>query len=77
MCLASKAKEVLIKHHVSYFPERVAYVHYECHKIIHSTDNHFLIQYSPEDSKRFYSLSQNKNDSSRTLSIGQRIKEKL
>ena len=29
----------LIKHHVQYFPQVIAYVHYECHKKIHDTKN--------------------------------------
>ncbi len=29
----------LIKHHVSYSPEKLALVHYECHKKIHHPDN--------------------------------------
>jgi len=46
----------LIKHHVSYFPEKIAYVHFNCHQKIHDPDNPLeqFIQYSREDSIRFY-----------------------
>ena len=44
----------LIKHHVSYFPQKIAHVHKQCHDEIHATDNHVLIQYDKGDSKKFY-----------------------
>ncbi len=44
----------LIKHHVSYFPELIAYVHYECHKKIHDAPLNIFIQYSPGDSRQYY-----------------------
>ena len=44
----------LLKHHVSYFPEKIAHVHKQCHDEIHATDNHVLIQYDMGDSKIFY-----------------------
>ena len=46
----------LIKHHVSYFPQTIAYVHYKCHKKIHDIDNPItnLIQYEEGDSVQFY-----------------------
>lgn len=46
----------LIKHHVTYFPEKLAYVHYDCHRKIHDPDNPLTvwIQYQPEDSRKFY-----------------------
>ena len=46
----------LIKHHVSYFPEVIAFVHYKCHNQINHTDNTLphLIQYKRKDSKKFY-----------------------
>jgi hypothetical protein len=46
----------LIKHHVSYYPENIAFVHFDCHQKIHDPDNPLtvFIQYEPEDSKRFY-----------------------
>ena len=50
----------LIKHHVSYFPEKIAYVHNECHKKIHKTPNSVLIQYELGDSKKYYDLQKDK-----------------
>ena len=46
----------LIKHHISYFPEKIAYVHFKCHQKIHDPDNPLVqfIQYTREDSIRFY-----------------------
>ena len=44
----------LIKHHVSYFSQKIAHVHTQCHDKIHATDNHFLIQYDKDDGKKFY-----------------------
>ncbi len=46
----------LIKHHVSYDPEIIAYVHYHCHQKIHDTDKpiNFLIQYEDGESRKFY-----------------------
>lgn len=51
-----KKNTPLIKHHVKYFPEIVAYVHFDCHKKIHDPNNpiEYLIQYEPEDSRNFY-----------------------
>ena len=46
----------LIKHHVSYFPEKIAYVHNECHAKIHDSKNPItnLIQFENGDSRKFY-----------------------
>lgn len=46
----------LIKHHVSYYPEIIAFVHFDCHRKIHDPDNPLkqFIQYTREDSLRFY-----------------------
>jgi len=45
----------LIKHHVRYYPkELIAFVHSQCHQLIHSTDNHCLVQYKKTDPKMFY-----------------------
>jgi len=48
----------VIKHHVRYFPEIIAFVHYKCHAKIHDTENPLksFIQYTPDDSKRFYAM---------------------
>ena len=44
----------LQKHHVSYFPQKIAHVHKQCHDKIHATDNHFLIQYEQGDGRKFH-----------------------
>ena len=46
----------LIKHHVSYEPEVIAFVHYECHRKIHDIEKpiNYLIQYNKGDSRKFY-----------------------
>ena len=44
----------LVKHHVNYFPQKIAHVHDACHKKIHATDNHFLIQYDKDDGRKFW-----------------------
>ena len=50
--------EPLIRHHVSYFPELIVYVHYHCHEKIHNTPLTTFIQYSPGDSEKFYRKSE-------------------
>ncbi len=49
-------KEVfpLIKHHIAYFPELIAFVHYDCHKKIHDTPLTAFIQYEKGDARKFY-----------------------
>jgi hypothetical protein len=44
------------KHHVSYFPQVIAYVHCKCHQKIHESENPIsvLVQYQEGDSLRFY-----------------------
>jgi len=44
----------LLKHHVSYYPEIIAFVHYDCHKKIHNTPLDIYIQYKTGDSRKFY-----------------------
>ena len=44
----------LLKHHVSYYPEIVAFVHYDCHKKIHNKPLDVYIQYKTGDSRKFY-----------------------
>ena len=57
VCFGNTEKEfTLIKHHVSYFPEKIAVVHYECHRKIHDGKVPSLIQYADGDSRRFYEL---------------------
>lgn len=52
----------LIKHHVSYFPQIIAFVHYDCHAKIHDINNPLshLIQYEREDSIKFYEQKKEK-----------------
>ena len=52
----------LLKHHVSYFPEVVAYVHYNCHKKIHDTPLVNFIQYKDGDSRKFYEQNKKRRD---------------
>jgi hypothetical protein len=48
----------LIKHHVSYFPEIIAFVHYKCHQQIHDTEKPIkcFIQYENGDARKFYEM---------------------
>jgi hypothetical protein len=47
----------MIKHHIRYYPEAIAYVHSKCHQLIHSVDNPLdvYIQYELEEQERFIS----------------------
>ena len=57
VCFGKPEKEfTLIKHHVSYFPEKIAFVHYSCHKKIHDGMVLSLVQYANGDSRKFYGL---------------------
>ena len=51
---------VAVKHHITYFPEKVTWVHQKCHTKIHDPQNPLthLIQYDNGDSEKFYA---NKN----------------
>ena len=52
----------LIKHHVSYYPERIAHVHFDCHVWIHDelrNKNKLWILYESQDAKKYY---KEKND---------------
>jgi len=62
VCFGSPLDGKLIRHHVCYFPERIAYVHYECHKKIHSGEYSPFIQYNEGDSRKFYAMKENKNE---------------
>lgn len=46
----------LIKHHISYFPQVIAFVHYQCHAKIHDSNKPLtqFIQYERDDSIKFY-----------------------
>lgn len=66
----------LIKHHASYDPEVIAYVHYRCHQKIHDPENpvKFLIQFTPDEVKKFYAKKKKKNTKpDKGLTIKQRI----
>ncbi len=64
ICFGSSKDTKLIKHHLSYFPERIAYVHYDCHKKIHDTPLDIFIQYKQGDSRKFYSRQKTTSGSS-------------
>lgn len=52
----------LIKHHISYYPERIAHVHFHCHAWIHdelTNKNKIWILYESEDPKKFYKEKNN------------------
>ncbi len=63
VCFGCPKDTKLIKHHLSYFPERVAYVHYDCHKKIHESPLDVFIQYKQGDSRKFYSTKKNTSGS--------------
>ena len=46
----------IIRHHIRYYPELIAFVHYKCHNKIHDPDKPIeaLIQYTRQDSMQFY-----------------------
>ncbi len=56
-----------LKHHVSYFPQLIAYVHCKCHQKIHDPENPItaLIQYEEGDSLRFYKRKKQVSDERR------------
>ena len=57
VCHKPKDEFELIKHHVSYFPERIMYVHYHCHVWIHDSLQNKLglfLQYSDSEVKTWY-----------------------
>ena len=61
VCFGWKLDGKLIRHHVCYFPEKIAYVHFECHRKIHDTPLPIFIQYNDGDSRKFYDMPENKN----------------
>lgn len=62
VCFGCVLDGKLIRHHVCYFPEKIAYVHYECHRKIHDTPLTTFIQYNDGDSRKFYAMKENKNE---------------
>ena len=56
VCNESLEDREYVKHHVSYFPEEIIFVHRKCHGMIHKTDNYLNLKPSQDDMKRFYEL---------------------
>ena len=53
--IGTKRQIPLVKHHVTYFSQRIAFVHQECHFAIHHKGlRPDLIKYSEGDGKKFY-----------------------
>ena len=53
--IGTKRQIPLVKHHVTYFPQKIAFVHQECHFAIrHKGLRSDLIKYSEGDGKKFY-----------------------
>ena len=52
----------LVGHHVTYFPEKIAFVHYECHKKIHDTPLMTWIQYDDGDARKFYEMKKERRN---------------
>ena len=53
--IGTKRQIPLVKHHVTYFPQKIAFVHQECHFAIHHKGlRSDLIKYSEGDGKKFY-----------------------
>lgn len=48
----------MTKHHISYFPQVVIYVHDDCHEVIHEEDVKCMIKYKKHDSLHFYRPNQ-------------------
>jgi len=47
----------MVKHHIRYYPEAIAWVHSKCHQKIHDPENpmNVFIQYEFSDKERFES----------------------
>ncbi len=57
VCHKEKDEFELIKHHISYFPERIMYVHFNCHVWIHDSLQNktgLFLQYTDEEVKAWY-----------------------
>ena len=53
--IGTKRQVPLVKHHVTYFPQKIAFVHQECHFAIHHKGlRPDLIKYSEGDGRKFY-----------------------
>ena len=51
----------LTKHHITYFPQKIAFVHTKCHDKIHDPKNpiKYLINFQERDSRKFYANQKN------------------
>ena len=55
--IETKREIPLEKHHVTYFPQRIAFVHVGCHFAIHHKGlRPELIEYTEGESRKFYNL---------------------
>lgn len=53
--ISSRMEEQLSQHHISYFPERIVFVHVSCHFAIHHRGlRPDLIEYEEGDSRKFH-----------------------
>jgi len=60
VCLAPFTETLenpMIKHHIRYYPEAIAWVHYKCHQQIHDPDHpmEVFIQYELSEQEQFLS----------------------
>ena len=55
--ISSRREEPLSQHHISYFPEKIVFVHVSCHFAIHHKGFRAdLKKYDDGDSRKFYDL---------------------
>ena len=53
--ISSRMEEPLSQHHISYFPEKIVFVHVSCHFAIHHRGlRPDLIEYEEGDSRKFH-----------------------
>ena len=64
----------LIKHHITYNPEEIIWVHNKCHQKIHDVNNPMMlwIRYTEKEKKSFY-----KNKKQVNTTLGTIVKWKL
>lgn len=60
-CKQSHNSSMIIKHHISYFPEIIVPVHRSCHTKIHAGRKYQDLKPSKEEVKRFYGQSYGKH----------------
>jgi len=62
---------ILIKHHVSYFPEIIAFVHFKCHQQIHDPENPIkeFIKFNDGDSRKFYEIQNRLEKDSKKINL--------